>query len=682
MSFLNPLFLFALAAAAIPILIHLFTRRRPREVPFPSLEFLSEVNQSEIRRLKLKQWLLLLLRTLAVAAIALAMARPALKGATGARSGAATSVVVLVDRSGSMSAASASGALLVEAKRIAEDLLGTLGASDELLLVPYDLAPHPFTARAIGDLGRLRAGVQGLNAGALATDHQQALASGARALGEAHALNRELFWISDFQMTGFAATASPVAPAGPWERSRVYLIPLSPRTRANAALTDASFAPTEGGAALSVEGASFGAPGGDLAVEAHDAGDDAVLGRGFLNLPARGIASALLPLSHMPESGGDARIPDDVLALDNRRFFSAGRAGTLHVLIREDGAPSALRLALEAGSPASGLAVEAVDGAALAARARTADLIVLNDLERLGPTELQAVLDFWRGGGGLFVILGPRAEAAFWNGTLLAETKAGTLGALDRPAAGGAWRLMRVAAGHAALAGFPARPGEALSTARFQSVRAFAPGPGARTLLQFDRAHPALVELPHALVFAAGLDPASSDFPMSGAFLPLLHQAIKVLGRGTASASLTPGDRWSAPASTGTWRIEDPDGHEVPSALDAAGGATRLTSAPLERVGLYRVYEGGTLRSAFAVNPDPRESDLAPLSEPAMLRMFPAGRAQIVRPGAGLARRVREARYGRELWSAFVLLALALLVAETVVARWGMAGVATQAKAR
>ena len=54
MSFLNPFFLFGLAAAAIPILIHLFTRRRPRERPFSSLEFLSEVNQSEIRRLRLK----------------------------------------------------------------------------------------------------------------------------------------------------------------------------------------------------------------------------------------------------------------------------------------------------------------------------------------------------------------------------------------------------------------------------------------------------------------------------------------------------------------------------------------------------------------------------------------------------------------------------------------------------
>ncbi len=74
MNFLNPLFLFGLSAAALPVLIHLFTRRKPREVRFPSLDFLAEVNQSEIRRLRIKQWLLLALRTLAVAALALAAA--------------------------------------------------------------------------------------------------------------------------------------------------------------------------------------------------------------------------------------------------------------------------------------------------------------------------------------------------------------------------------------------------------------------------------------------------------------------------------------------------------------------------------------------------------------------------------------------------------------------------------
>jgi hypothetical protein len=686
MSFLNPLFLFGLLAAAIPVVIHLFTRRRPRERPFPSLEFLSEVNQSEIRRLRLKHWLLLLLRTLAVAAIALALARPALRGAGAhAGAGAATTVVALVDVSGSMGAAGAvaggpAATLAGQARRVVEDLLTTLGPADELLLVPYDRAPHPTAAQPSGDVARLRAAAQALEAGALTTDHRAALQLAARALAATRSLNRELFWISDFQTAGFASPAGgepgafAAAPPGPWAQARVYLVPLAPRSRANVALTDAGLAPTESGLALSVSAASFGVPPGDLAVAARDAGTHDEIARGFLDLPARGVTATLLPLARVPDEGGVVSIPDDPLPLDNRRVFAAGRSGTLRVVLREDGPPSALRLALEAGAPASGLALESVDAAALPARLAGADVLVLHDLERLGATETQAVLDFQRSGGGVLLVLGARADAAYWNGSLLREAGAGTLGAPAEAPPGAAWRLVRAIAGHAALAGFPARPGEPLSAARFRSIRAFAAAPGARVLLEFDRTHPALIEAGRLLVFAAALDPQASDFPVSGAFLPLLHQAVKVLGRGTAAASLAPGERYSAPAATGLWRIEDDQGREVASELVATGGTTRLRSAPLERPGLYRVFQGASVRATFAVNPDPRESDLAAVPESQLVRAFPAGRAQVVRPGAGLARRVREARYGRELWGPFVVLALLLLVSETVLGRAGLAG--------
>ena len=673
MSFLNPIFRIGLAAATIPIIIHLFTRRRPREQVFPSLEFLTEVNQSEIRRLKLRQWLLLLLRTLAVAAIALAMARPAVRGASGWRSAAATTVVALVDQSGSMGAAGAGGpALLAQAKRAVEDLLATLGPQDELLVVPYDREPHPITPTPSSDVGRLRAAAQALQPTAATTDHAGALAFAGRALAASRALNRELFWISDFQAAGSARGAQPPAlPEGPWGATRVYLMPLEPASRANVGLTDASLAPTESGTALSVGAVSFGARAGDLAVEVRDADGQADIGRGFLDLPERGESATLVPLSKLPARGGEARIPDDALVLDNRRVFAAGPSGTIHVLLREDGPPSALRLALEAGSPASGLAVDTVDPVTLPQRIGEADVLVLNDLERLGAAELQAVLDFHRSGGGLFVVLGDRADPGFWNGSLLKEIGVGTLGGAEQAAPGAAWRLTRAAAGHAVLAGFEARPGEPLSSARFTHIRTLGAG-NARVLLAFDPTHPALIEAPHALVFAAALDPSASDFPTSGAYLPLVHQAVKVLGRGTAAASLAPGDRYQAPAATGSWRIEDDEGREIVSELVAAGGATRLRSAPLEKPGLYRVLQGGTLRATFAVNPDPRESDLASIPEAALVQAFPAGHARVVHPGADLARRVREARYGRELWPWFVALALLLLVAETVLARWGL----------
>jgi hypothetical protein len=683
-NFLNPLFLFGLGAAAIPILIHLFTRRRPREVSFPSLEFLSEVHQSEIRRLKLKQWLLLALRALAVACLALALSRPALKGGAGGRAGAASTLVALVDVSGSMGAPAADGRPLVAgARRVVDDLLATLGPGDELLLVPYDRAPRPVSEHPLGDAGRLRAAAQALQPTAATTDHAAALALAARALRESHALNRELFWVSDFQRAGLPeGEGAFAAPDGPWTASRVYLVPLAPRTRANASLTSASLTPAAGGVELSLGAAGHDVTAGDFAVEARDlaAPEGGALapgeriGSGFVSLPARGAASALLPLARMPEAGGEVLLPEDALALDNRRVFAAGRAGTLRVLLREDGPPSPLRLALEAGGAASGLDVRAVDAATLAAQADDADVLVVGDVVRLGPAELQAVLDYWRGGGALLLVPGARAEADGWNGSLLRELGAGELGGIENAPAGAAWRLVRRAAGHPVLEGFPARPGEALSSARFGSVHAFRAAPGARVLLEYDRERAALVEVPHALVLSAMLDLEYGDFAVSGAFLPLLHQAVRVLGRGTAAASLSPGDTWRAPAGTGEWRVLDESGRDVPVAIGGARGSTRLSTPPLERPGLYRVLLDGRLRGSFAVNPDPRESDLAPIDEPSLVAGFPAGRATVLRPGDDLARRVREARFGRELWPLFALLALLLLAAESVVGRWGMPG--------
>jgi hypothetical protein len=696
MNFLNPLFLFGLAAAAIPVLIHLFTRRKPREVRFPSLEFLSEVNQSEIRRLRLKQWLLLLLRTLAVALLAMAMARPSLQG--GARGSAASTLVALVDVSGSMGAPDADARpLTATARRVVESLLATLGPADELLLVPYDRAPHPVSEAPIADAVRLRAASQGVVASAAATDHAAALQLAARALAASRALNRELFWVSDFQRSGFGESGLAV-PSGPWTTSRVYLVPLTPRSRANAALDHAALAPAaDAGAppalevgAVGYDATSEGAaqdfaleareltsltPGGAGAANATGGVDGAgnlALGRGFVSLPSRGEGRALIPLTRLPQIGGEVLLPDDALALDNRRVFAAGQAGTLHIIVREDGAPSPLRLALEAGSPASGLTVRALDATQLAQGAGDADLIVIGDAERLGPAELQTVLDFHRAGGGLLLVPGARADLAAWN-NLLATLNVGTMGAEEAAPAGAAWRLLRAVAGHAILDGFPARPGEPLTQARFTIVPAVRPAAGARVLLRYDDRHAALVEAGRVLLLSTPLDAAHSDFALSGAFLPLLHQAARVLARGTAAPSLHPGDRWSAPASS-AWRVEDEAGRDIVLHTETAGGAARVVSEPLERVGLYRAFAGGTLRTSFAVNPDPMEGDLAPLTEASLVDAFPRGRARLVRVGEDLAARIRQARFGRELWPEFLFMALLLLVAETVLGRWGMAG--------
>src|SRR5258708_9095468 len=80
MTFLNPLLLFGLAAVAIPVILHLLNLRKLRTIEFSTLTFLKELQQTKIRRLKLRQLLLLLIRTLLIVCIILAFARPTLRG--------------------------------------------------------------------------------------------------------------------------------------------------------------------------------------------------------------------------------------------------------------------------------------------------------------------------------------------------------------------------------------------------------------------------------------------------------------------------------------------------------------------------------------------------------------------------------------------------------------------------
>src|SRR5947209_11195957 len=98
MSFLAPLFLFGLAALAIPILIHLIQRERKRVVAFPSLMFLRRIPYQSVRRRSIRHWFLLCMRALALMLLVAAFARPFFRqGALAARTlGGTKELVVLL----------------------------------------------------------------------------------------------------------------------------------------------------------------------------------------------------------------------------------------------------------------------------------------------------------------------------------------------------------------------------------------------------------------------------------------------------------------------------------------------------------------------------------------------------------------------------------------------------------
>jgi hypothetical protein len=103
MTFLNPLMLWGLPLVLLPVLIHLFNRLRHRKLPWAAMMFLRMANRKSTRYAKLRQWLVLIFRVLAVLMLLFALSRPLAGGWMGGMfSNKPDVVVIILDRSPSM----------------------------------------------------------------------------------------------------------------------------------------------------------------------------------------------------------------------------------------------------------------------------------------------------------------------------------------------------------------------------------------------------------------------------------------------------------------------------------------------------------------------------------------------------------------------------------------------------
>ncbi len=110
MSFLQPLLLAAIPLIGLPILIHLVNQRRYQTMPWAAMIFLLAANRLSRGFARLRQWLILAARSLVIAGLVFALARPLASGWLGLAAGSkADTTIILLDRSPSMSTASNGG---------------------------------------------------------------------------------------------------------------------------------------------------------------------------------------------------------------------------------------------------------------------------------------------------------------------------------------------------------------------------------------------------------------------------------------------------------------------------------------------------------------------------------------------------------------------------------------------
>ena len=634
MGALNPLFLVAAAAAAVPVFLHLFQRQESRRIAFPALRYLERTEREHARRIRFRQLLLLLLRVAAVLAVVGAGARLFLGGAGAAHP--PTAVAIVLDNS-------MSTGLVVGEERVLDHLkglaLGTLQAAFEDDVIWVIRAGEPWLPAVPGGPEAARGVVEETTVSAAAGDLSAALARASELVSTSGLEAREIHLLSDLQASAFHERGG--APAG--DAPVIVWAPAespTPNRALTAVVVGGGLPPLEGQRSDVTVTASAGGPDDTVAVPVR-----LVLGgrvRGAGAVPPG--ASLTLPLPPAPAGWvlGYADADPDALRADDRRFFT----------FQARPAPG-VALAGEVGVfLAEAVAVLESGGRLRRDEVRRADVVMSGSGEGLAGV----------GAGGSVLILPPE------DPTLLP--------ALNRRLQEGGipWRVERSdGEGEAALEG-TALPAPLQATrARLWYRLSLTSDPSTPTrTLALATGDPWAVEGTDPagrryLLLASPLDATSTSLPVSADMIRFVDWlTAEWAATGGGSVERTAGDPLSAPREADALRL--PSGVELP--LDG----TRQFSGTGE-AGIYAFLVGDSAVAYVALNPSAAESDLTLLGSD-LLEWAVGPEVTQVRRDAAWEGAIFRSRQGPELWRPLMLATLVLLVLEAGVAATGpLAGV-------
>ncbi|NQT15794.1 MAG: BatA domain-containing protein [Planctomycetes bacterium] len=556
MGFVQIGFLGALAALAAPIIVHLVFGRRARRVDLGTLRFLEVVLRENVRRRRVKRWILLALRMACVGLLAFLFARPYL-AAREIQSGDRL-VVILVDRSASMGLVTDRGRLLDLAIREAKKVISQCSEGTELQVAYFDHAVYPLGGSDRGNPKRSgsRASSEEATAGLdspggvySSTDYGAALAWARDVCVGSRLAGKELHLFTDLQRSGFDRRAAEPLPA----KVDVHLVDLGQVYPENVGVTRVtphrlSIRPGETVAlAATVFNASrFALEEGPVVLCLSQDGRQRVV-RSTIDLDGGASGTVQFELTDLAEGLWEGYVEiesDDALEFDNRRHVAVMVAPPLDVLL-VDGEPgespfmsetyfleTALRLAppgdVYLDSPFDP-SVVAVGEADPLTDLDGADLIVLANVAEPSAAGTRRIAEFVESGGGLLVFTGENVRAEGYREFTAQGLCAGEIVGVGR-ASSLPWRLETWETDHPLFRPFSDPEYGDLRRLAFRAHTSIKPEEQARVLARFRGGEPAVVERQYGrgkiLWFLSACDRDWSDWPRSRLFLPLVHQLL------------------------------------------------------------------------------------------------------------------------------------------------------------
>lgn len=698
---------------SVPVLIHLFSNRRIQRVRWAAMRFLKTTVEKNQKQLNLEDLLLLLLRCLLVALLALALARPALRKAGAAAFGrGGETAVIAIDNSYSMSQSDGGPSRFDKAKIAAEQVLDAMpsGSSAAVFLVS-DLARMPIPEPTF-DTNLARKVIREARLSDRVTDLQPGIRQALETLKRQASLGKQLYVITDGQAAGWKnieGIRQMLEEAKGDARSRIILVSEGEEQNVgvSALRLGSAMAPLNQPLRFEVEVTNFGTTEArglqvDLSADGETPSD-----QGTFDVIPAGAARTISLFIKLRDEGFHtvtARVPKDHLPADDQRTVAVRAVKQANVLL-VDGEPGVepreselffVRNALVPVRPE----VEAeyflktktiAPGELQATKLSDYDAVILGNVVDVSAGTLAEFEKYLQQGGGLVVFPGGKINVKFYNETL--HQKFGfipaELGDLRGKADDQKNPFALQVAGYAhPIVSIWNDPGAGtLGSANFYAAFPLKPSKSEHkeagepvVVLSFKDGTPAVVEsewgFGRCILFASTADTAWNDLPVRPSFVPLIQRVLgRILNRQDERLNIGVGSRFAfvcPPDLIGKdAEIVSPGDEKRPPAVrkvTLVNGVPLLQFDETDLAGEYSVtFRGENAKPLkFAVQANPEESKLQPVAQSQLDALAPI--SQVIRwtPSMKLKDSIEQERTGTELWFTVAVLAFVAAVGESV----------------
>ncbi len=706
MTFLNPLILFGLAAAAIPLILHLLNLRKLKTIEFSTLAFLKELQQTKIRRFKLRQLLLLIIRTLIIIIIVLAFSRPALRGTVlgGIGSHAHSTIILILDDSFSMSIRDEEGQLFNQAKDAALKIIDLLKDGDEIFLIKLSnvqsheqILSHDFdiVRRTINEskISEIRNGLE------------PAIRIASKLISQSKNANKEVYLVSDFQKTLIEKIKKDTAPNIETlfeEGVNIFIINIGSKENSNAA-TDS----------VSVETKLFEKNKPVVIKSVIKNYGKLALKNFVVSLYLDGIRVAQRSVDIDPWSEatvdfsaivkrtgfikGYVELENDNLEQDNRRYFTVYVHENLKTAIVSASTDDSkfLKIALTAATvdnQQSYFKITEVKPALLSTLDFTnIDVLIIQSFDNINENQLNLIKLFLARGGGVVI---------FPESNFRIEELNNFLSQINIPRAGGLLRvsgqtdvyLKKFDLDHPVFYGIFEEVNQG-NKKKIESPQIFfvisqRPVKSGHPIITLSDGNSFLTEYKTdggtVLFYSISPTLSWSDFPLKSMFAPLIYRSIHYAAFGQQFSTSTLVNRdiivnlKTNLTGTAKYKLISPDGIEqyLPSLAENKPGISKdlVSLSQLTQSGIYELSDGINLCAIVAVNIDNKESDLRKASDYNLTEFFDGFKIdqkyiKHLDAGKKIQEEILTSRFGFELWKYAIMLVILLVVIEMFVAR-------------